>query len=432
MSFLDRVVQQTITTATRTPTQAGFGTALIAGFHTNFAALSKLYSNADEMLTDGFTTADQLYKDALHLKSQNPAPPTFKIGRLTTAVAQTVHLIPVNTTEGYVYQGTINAEAFEYEVANGDDVEAVVDGLDADIGSFTDITTTDSTTHLVVTLDNAGELFEFDVPKTIHLLDVTAATNLATELAAIAAEDDDWYCLLLDNQSEARINAAAAWIEARRKIFVCQTSDWSAKDAVETTDVASDLQTNSYARTGVLWHHQIGSSAAAAWAGVMLPTTPGSATWAFKTLAGVPISVVTDGEATALEAKNANYYAALAGIGATFEGTTGAGEYFDVTRLVDWIYARTAESVVGSLLNSPKVPFTNAGIDTMVGLVKGVLLTAISNGGLTDDPAPVVTAPTAQSVSAANKANRTLPDIRYQAVLAGAIHRLQITGVVSV
>jgi hypothetical protein len=432
MSFLDKVVQQTITTATRTPTQAGFGTAMIAGFHTNFAPLIKQYSNADDMLVDGFTTADQLYKDALHLKSQNPAPSIFKIGRLTTAVAQSVRLIPVNTTEGYVYEGTINGEEFEYEVANGDDVELVIDGLDTDIGAFTDITTTDNTSSLDVDLDNAGELFEFDVPSTIHLIDNTPATNLATELAAIATDDDDWYCLLLDSNSEARVAAAAAWLEARRKIFVAQTSDWDAKDAGESGDVASGLQSNSYARTGIIWHHQIGSSASAAWAGVMLPTTPGSATWAFKTLAGVPVTTMLDAEADALEAKNANYYRLLAGIGSTFEGTTGAGEYFDVTRLVDWIYARTQEAIAGLLLNSPKIPFTNAGIDRPVGLIRGVLSQAIANGGLTDDPAPVVTAPLASEVSAVNKGARTLPDIRYQAVLAGAIHKLQITGVISV
>ena len=128
MSFLDKVVSQTITTTTRTPTQAGFGTALIAAYTTVFPGLVKQYTNPDDMITDGFLVTDQAYKDALHLKSQNPAPPNFKIGRLTTAVTQTVNFIPTNTTEGYVYTGTITrlgtTNTFEIERFDGSGTEA--------------------------------------------------------------------------------------------------------------------------------------------------------------------------------------------------------------------------------------------------------------------------------------------------------------------
>jgi hypothetical protein len=51
---------------------------------------------------------------------------------------------------------------------------------------------------------------------------------------------------------------------------------------------------------------------------------------------------------------------------------------------------------------------------------------------LSSDPAPVVTVPKVADISAGNKTTRTLPDMKFTGTLAGAIHKVIITGVVSV
>ena len=66
----------------------------------------------------------------------------------------------------------------------------------------------------------------------------------------------------------------------------------------------------------------------------------------------------------------------------------------------------------------------------------GVLAALGARHGLTGvlaaDPVPIVQAPLVADIDPADKAARILPDITFQATLAGAIHKLVITGVLSV
>ena len=64
--------------------------------------------------------------------------------------------------------------------------------------------------------------------------------------------------------------------------------------------------------------------------------------------------------------------------------------------------------------------------------MRAVLDLGIANGGFAADPAPTVDAPLASAVSANDKAQRLLPDVTFTAVLAGAIHEVQVRGTVTV
>ena len=113
-------------------------------------------------------------------------------------------------------------------------------------------------------------------------------------------------------------------------------------------------------------------------------------------------------------------------------GITASGEYVDITRFIDWLDARIKERIFGVLANNAKVPYTDAGVDLMRGQVLAQLQQGITAGGLAADPAPTVQAPLVADIDPADKANRNLPDITFQATLAGAIHQLEISGVLSV
>ena len=64
--------------------------------------------------------------------------------------------------------------------------------------------------------------------------------------------------------------------------------------------------------------------------------------------------------------------------------------------------------------------------------MKASLRAAVNQGILAADPAPTVTVPKVADVSAADKTARLLPDMKFTGTLAGAIHKVTITGVVSV
>jgi hypothetical protein len=104
----------------------------------------------------------------------------------------------------------------------------------------------------------------------------------------------------------------------------------------------------------------------------------------------------------------------------------------DITRFVDWLKSELQINIFGLLVNNPKVPFTDAGIDAVRSTILGVMQEGIDSGGLAESPKPIVSCPTAASVDSTNKAARNLPNVTFSATLAGAIHATTITGTLSV
>ena len=173
---LDSIVEVTITKETTFPSRSGFGTPLIAAYHTAWADRVKEYSKPGEMLDDGFTTSSAAYKAAVRIKGQKPSPRTFKIGRRSAAITKVFWLVPRITTVGFVYSGTIKGQTFSYTVVADDTVALIADALVTLIDAFTGVAATDGTTHVVVT-GTSGDIFEVDVVKGLDILDKSTMTK---------------------------------------------------------------------------------------------------------------------------------------------------------------------------------------------------------------------------------------------------------------
>ncbi len=255
-------------------------------------------------------------------------------------------------------------------------------------------------------------------------------------LNKVVLESDEWYGLVICERTQSDVEAVAAWVETHTKLFLTASNDPVILGS-GTTDVASTFKSNSYARSGVIYHNNADGSATdpwpdAAWFGKMLPMQPGSATWMFKTLSGVTVVTLTDTEANYALGKYCNIYEAIHGVNMTREGRVGSGEYLDVMRGIDWLEMRIAERVFALLETQPKVPYTDPGVQSVVGEVKAQLSAAVSANVLAADPAPVVSAPLVADVSPVDRANRYLPDITFTGTLAGAVHSVAIRGTISV
>lgn len=435
---LEDIVNVTITAQTTTPSRLGFGTPLIATVHTVFPDLVREYKKLSAMTDDGFVAADLAAIIATKVFSQNPKPNALKIGKRNLLYTQVMRVTPINTTEDYKYVFDVNETEVTYTNGAAETVATIVTALQALVTAISGVTATDDTTHMTVTTDTAGTLVDysgFDEPDNFTLQNMTVDPGIATDLAAIEGADaDGWYCLLLDSQGEEEIAAAAAWIEARKKIFVCDSMDHGILNVSVTDDVLSDLKLNNYARTALIYNMtNLLNFSAAGWSGQRLPSDPGSSTWAYKSLAGVTVDTkLTGAHLSAIEGKNGNHYTLVANIPITRYGITASGEFIDVIRFIDWLDARIKERIFGILINNEKIPYTDAGVDLMRGAVLAQLQQGIAAGGLAADPAPTVTAPLVADIDVADKANRILPDIEFQATLAGAIHKLVINGTLSV
>jgi hypothetical protein len=450
---LSDIVNLQITLRSGAPTRAGFGRALIVGalsaavISDGFPERSRLYKQANDMLSDAFTTKDALYRLALAHTSQRPRPKDFKIGRAALAPTQIVNLTPTSTTEGFVYTLTfasvvgIADTTVTYTVAALATIATICTGLSAAIEASAIggavAATGVSGTHVAVTTGTAGAIIEYkDVSPELSIADVTTDPGIATDLGAIYAADSDWFGLLLASNSEAEIAAAAAWIEDKRRML-CYVSADNAIKTGSASDIASDLKALAYFNTGGFYHPNVGSTLAACVMGQRLTTQPGSDTWAHKTITGERAATaleLTAAQEAFVYGKNCNTYTDIGGSGRVLWGKVASGEYFDQTRYIHFLYARIQEAVLSVFQNVEKVPYTNEGIALITGAVQGVLFAHTKNpfNALTKDPAPFVEAPLASEVDLADKAERLLPDVTFSAQLTGAIHAVNISGTVSI
>lgn len=312
------------------------------------------------------------------------------------------------------------------EIING--LRSLIDGLDFDL------TLTDQTTFLRAVADTAGDFFSFEVANAAKLgiAQDHANPGIATDLTAIAFESSDWYAFVTLFNSKALVDAAAAWAESNSKLYVPQTQDTAVITTTisGTDDVAEALRANAYDYSPPIYHPKTAAFADAAWLGKCLPFDPGSETWKFKTLAGVPAVTFTDSQLVNLRAKRCNFYYTVAGRNITSEGISPSGRFIDTVRGTDWFIARLQERVFLLLASVAKIPFTDGGIALIEGAVRAQCDEAVEEGFFA--PGFTVTVPKAADVSAPNKAARLLPDVKFNATLAGAIHKTEIDGVVAV
>lgn len=432
---LEDLVTVNITAETRTPTQEGFGTLLIAGYHTKYVDRVRSYTGLSGLVADGFATTDPIYKAAAAAFSQNPRPPRIKVGRRTLAPSQSVRITPTIATEGFVYRITVSGTALTYTVLAAATTTTVATAIAALINALSTAVASSVAADITVTPQVANTLVSFEAwSKELLVQDLTADPGIATDLAAIALADSDWYGLALDSNSKAEVVAAAAWIEANGKLFIAQTGDSDVLDGGSTTDVLSTIKASTYGRTAGLLHLSIAAQwMAAGLAAQRFTAQAGSDTWAYKTIAAVSTHrSLTSTERTAALAKNATIYETNAGVNVTVGGKVAGGEWIDVVRGLDWLRARLRERVFGVLISSPKVPYTQAGIDTIGEAVKGVLDVAASPAvQLLADGTQSVLVPKVGNVTTTDKQNRTLSNVQWSARLAGAIHLADIAGTVT-
>lgn len=435
MGALDSIINVQIDRQTTAVSKVGFGTALLLDQHTTIPDVAKEYASADELLDDGFTTSDNAYKAALAYFSQEKKPTKLLLGKRGADVAQvnTVDVATIaNTT---LYRVTLNGVNCDYTsdgTATGPEIQA---GLVAAINASSQASVLTAApgggNTVVITSDTAGLGFSITVSANLTNVATTPNKNAATEVAAIRDLNDDWYLLLSTSHVEKDVLDLAAYIEGTEKQYG-YSSEETDIPVSGSGDLASLLKLSNYFRTWGIYSTDSEKFPEAAWAGRLLPEDPGSETWAFKTLAGIATDNLTTNQINILDGKNINHYTLTAGVSIMRQGRVAAGEWIDVMRFVDWLKARMQERIYEQLVNLLKIPYTDQGVAIIENLVRAQLQEGIRVGGLAQDPAPTVTVPKVADISTTDKANRLLPDVKFDATLAGAIHKININGVVTV
>lgn len=434
------VVTVTVTRATARTSRAGFGTILAACYHSLPGALVRTFGSADEVSTafSGDPNAAAINRLATVVFSQNPSVTTLKIGkRATGTLTQTVVISPIAPQgEGYVWSFEVDGRAITFIEPAAATIAQIVQGLVASSDWTTptalDVTPTNvgPNTGVQVAAATANIVHSFEVD--LGLFDLTETTTdpgIATDLTAFQGYDEDWYGLILDSQSPAETIAAATWASTRVKLHGADAYLSDVPDSGSTTDVASVLQT-AQRESYTFWTEGRISAyyAAGLMSRVFAAFDPGRATWHLQPVLGVdaygPLVV---GRQTTLESKNVVHLEPFAGAQVSMQGKVASGEFIDVIRYMAYVAARARENVEGTLARQTaltgKVPYTDAGIALVTGPLQVFFDGEVAANALIS---AVVTAPLRAGIDPADIAERLLPDVKIAAVLAGAIHEVEV------
>ena len=448
MSNLNDIVKVVIDRQTQAITRASFGTlAIISEFPSNKTTVEfdryRYYAGIIEMSDDGWGVGDPEYDAAVIVFSQNPKLDKIMIGRKDSGDddwSETLTTIQSATQDWYCFliiasqAGTI---VFDSDFETGNLIDFTING--------TAVTQILFNTTQADTMADIKTQIEIDISDSLVTIDSSDPNNRTLIIEIFTGVDSISVIVTgggtqpvgsITYVNEDDYKAVASWTETQKKIFFYCSSSSAIKNPVSTSDIAFFMKNLAYSRTCSIYHTDAQGDVAPSYLesgipGECLPYDPGSQTWAYKTIAGVAPYGLTSGERSAILGKNCNIYTTTAGVNITEEGKVAGGEYIDIIRGVDWLEARLQEEIFTNLINVRKISLTDEGIAIIVGTVAGVLYEGADQGLLVRETI-VVTFPKASEISQADKLNRNLPDIKFTAVLQGAIHTVEINGIVTV
>ncbi|QDP60443.1 MAG: hypothetical protein GOVbin1096_71 [Prokaryotic dsDNA virus sp.] len=429
MTVLTDIIDIQISRETTAVSRAAFNIPMFLATHANFTERSRSYSSLQALSAD-FDSESDVYAAASKLFGQEIRPPQIVIGK-RYADSVDVSLDSVSGNAVLTYEG----QEVTTDISGAVDATAAVALVKTDFDSagISTITFTDNLDGTFsIAPASAGDQYSFTYSSQF------SATYNATEtwveaLDAVSNENNEWYALTAGTHTEADILALAGAVEARKKIYGTSSSDAEILNASSTNDIATQLFDLGYQRTFIVYSANADTQyPEAAWIGGQLPEQPGSNTWKFKSLAGVTVSALNSTQANAAKDKNANTYERVGGVSIVSEGTMAGGEFIDVIIFVDWLEARMRESIFFRLVNTKKIPYTQAGVTIIENEIRRVLAEGITNGGLAPNPQPTVSVPNVLALDPNLRATRTLEGISFEGRLAGAIHFVKVRGTVTV
>ena len=443
MANVDRIVNVQISLNTNGVSKEGFSTMLVVGTHANNLNRVTTYTNINDLINDGFSTDDPIYRAVSAAFSQTPRPRQVKVGRRQV---EEVNLSVNNVKDNTDYtitvsskdtDGTVDEEAYKYNSQTSATAIKIVEGLQALMASDTAVTAAASGEKLQLTA-KSGKSFAIKISSNLSAELTEPTEEIADTMSAVMASDSDFYGIVLASRDKDDIMAMAEWVETQTKLFGTSTAEQGAKDSETDTDLLSMLKAKNYYRTFAFYHELADSEYLEA--GVMarcFAIEPGGETWANKVLSGLTADNLTETEYLAISGKNGNTFETFRNKSITQNGKVAGDEWIDVIRFRDWLQEEITVNVFNLLINSDKVPYTDAGIALVENQIRQALLLGQRRGGIApteydednnENLGFTIEMPLAANIPANTKAQRLLEDVNFTARLAGAIHVVEITG----
>lgn len=437
MASINSVVTIQISSNSRNAAVPGFGIPAVMLYHTVFPEMWREYSDTLSMITDGFAPNSAAVLIATAIFDQDPTLSKIVIGRMNACPSFTQVLTITSSTQGAHVRAKVidsngTVQQLDYAIGAAETTTTVATAFELLTEAVTGVASSSSAAAITITPVSADgyKPYFYDLENCgIH--ETTADADYDDALTALMAVKNDWYGIVTDTQSPANVAKIAAFALTNKKLYFVSTQADSELDGTGT--LGSDLKALSNDRTVILYHANPAQFAAAAWMAVGFAKTPGSITWANKTLRGVTFDLLTTTQETNLTTDNENNYQEIAALGHTGPGVVTSGEWIDVVHGTDALKADLQAAVWTAMANADKIPFTDAGLDLISAQISAVLKKYEGDKnvpGLLTPGSSKVIMPAASSISAADKKLRRLRNVRFSAKYSSAIHAVDLVGTI--
>jgi len=443
MSNLNSIINISIALLTKGVSKAGFGLGMFLSEVSRFSDRYRTYTEADDMLSDGFKDTDNAYIAAQSYFGQNNKPTKIYIGRKLGDV----NSLQVVTFDDLATAGTFTVQVGAQTTAaiNWDDNAAAIKAAIELLTGVTEVIATGDmpVKELKIEFTGAdGNQHWDDV-----IIDVSALTGVTTAtvkqeqygstaesytdaLAAIRNTQggDDWYGIGIESRVKADILEVASVMSTLFKMFGSCTDDADVLTSA-ATDVASSLKAANRQNTWIIYSEDESKFPEMSYFGENLPEAPGSITWCYKGITNT-VDFLTSTEQGYALGKNANINEELGGRNNVHFGKVADSNFIDTIRGAHWLRARIQERLWYLLVNAKKIPYTNKGGGLLKGEISAQLEDSSDAGFTTLDY--TVTVPLVEDQSPNDRAARHFPGTKWTAVLQGAVHTVKVEGELSV
>ena len=282
------------------------------------------------------------------------------------------------------------------------------------------------------------------VPTSIYIapIQVNEEGEAETAVSAItrAIKTAGWYIVCPAGVDPAEYEEIAAFIETQEKMCYYTEMNFFANGKPSVGNV--------YMRTHGIYGREFSAQAIkdvpaanqymnVAFAAKVLNYEAGSETTAFKVLKGVYPAELSKQEMEDLKKACVTFFVTVGNKNITLGGKVLGGEWADIIRFRDWLKNDMQVRVVNAFIANAKIAYTDAGIGIMQNQMLASLKAGQDVGGIAEDefdedgnaiPGYSTSAPLSASIPESDKAARNLPNLKFKARLAGAIHFADIDG----
>ena len=269
-------------------------------------------------------------------------------------------------------------------------------------------------------------------PAKIMIGQVMGTETITDAYHNIALGNNDFYGVMITSKQPEDQLAISELVEFDEKIFGISMDDKKALIQDNEEHILHKLHSLKRKRTFVVYHGEGGNNyIEAAWFGLMFSYEAGSASWAYKALNGVVADNLNTSDRSAITSKGGSYFTRLGIHNMVFEGKTASGEWLDAIQGIDWLNNILKTSVANAFAGAAKIPYTTDGL----AIIENALRYALSEAAgkqIIDRESIEIFLPQISDIAPDIRNSRILPDVRFDARLVGALHRIKINGTITV